>query len=73
MAIDGRGPIVLELVELMDGHQFHTVDTQLLQVGYLLNDTCKRTLMLHTRTSSAREVANMHLIDDEVVDRRFQW
>ena len=70
--IDRGDAVVFKLVELMDGHQFHAVDAQLLQIGNLLDDAGKRTPVLHTRCRATREVAHMHLIDDEVVDRRFQ-
>ena len=57
----------------MDRHQFHTVDTQFLQIGNLLDDAGKRSLMLHVGSCATGEVAHMHLIDDEIVDGRFQW
>ena len=57
----------------MDGHQLHTVDTQFLQIGNLFDDASKRSLVFHTRARTTREVAHVHLIDDEVVDGRFQW
>ena len=68
MTIDGRRSEVLKLIELVDRHQFDTVDSQLLQIRYLLNDACKCSLVLHTRTSATCEVTHMHLIDDKIVD-----
>ena len=70
--IDRGDAVVFKLVELMDGHQFHAVDAQFLQIGNLLDDAGKRTLVLHARSRTTREVAHVHLIDDEVVDGRFQ-
>ena len=66
--IDWRYTVVLKLVELMDGHQFHAVDAQLFQIGNLLDDACKRSPVLHARACSACKVAHVHLIDDEVID-----
>ncbi len=57
----------------MNRHQFHTVHTQLLQIGYLLHDACKRTLVLHARACATGKVAHVHLIHDEVVHGCLQW
>ena len=64
--------MVLKLVELMNGHQLHTVHAQFLQIRDLLGNTGKRARMLHTRGSTTGEVTHMHLVDHKIVDRGFQ-
>ena len=72
MAVDGRGAVVLELVELVYGHQLDAVHAQLLQVGNLLDDAGEGAAMPDARGRAAREVAHVHLVHDEVVDGRLQ-
>ena len=70
--IDWGYTMVLKLVELMDRHQLHTVDAQFKQIRNLLDDTSKRSSVLHARACSTREVTHVHLIDDKVIDGRLQ-
>ena len=67
VSVDGRGLAVLKLVELVDGHELHAVDAQLLQVRDFLGYPGECARMLHPGFRAAGEVADVHFVDDQVV------
>ncbi len=71
-AVHGAGPAVLELVELVDRHQLDAVDAQLFQVGDLLADAGEGAGELDARRRVPGEAAHVHLVDDQVFDRRLE-
>ena len=59
-------PGVHGFVKLKDGHQFHRVDAQILQVGNLLLQAGEGAFMNHAGGGMAGEAPHMKLIDDQV-------
>jgi hypothetical protein len=65
-------PGVLQLVELEHRQQLDAVDAKCLQVWDLLPDSGICARELDAGRGAAREAANVHLVDDQVLDRQFE-
>src|SRR5210317_235193 len=63
---------VFIFIEFGYGHQFHSRDAQLQQVGYFFNYTGKGAGMLYIGTGMLRKPPDMHLVDDRVLQGDLQ-
>ena len=66
------GEFIIQFVELVNRHQFHAVDPQFFEIGDLLANTGIGTGELDARGWVAGQAAHVHLVDDQLFQRRLQ-
>ena len=60
----GMGENVIPFIEFMDGHELNSVDSELFQVGYLLDDAEIGSSMLGLAGRILGESSHMHFVDN---------
>lgn len=65
--------VVVGLVPFGDGHQFYCRDSQLFEVGDLLDDAEIGAGVFHPRVGGLGEAAYMEFIDDRVDHGNLEW
>ena len=60
-------PVILHLVKLKDGHQLHGVDSQLQEIGQLLQKSRKGAGVLHAGGTVLCKAPDVEFIDDEIL------